>query len=163
MAKSPHLSRKDFVTATVGVLGTIMAVMIGLPAISYLTSPAMKKHESEAWIPAGLVEDYPIGIPSLFNFTRTKINGWEKTVNSYGVFILRRSEVESDILALSNVCTHLSCRVNWDEAGEEYACPCHAAHFDINGLVIDGPPPRPMDQYETKIEEGALFIHYVEA
>jgi Rieske Fe-S protein len=163
MAKSPHLNRKDFVTVTVGTLGTIMGLAIGLPAIVYLISPAAKSHESEAWISAGPVENYPIGIPTLFNFTRTKINGWEKTVNSYGVFILRRSESENDVLALSNVCTHLSCRVNWVEEQQEYACPCHDAQFDINGNVVDGPPPRPLDPYETKIEEGNLFIHFVEA
>ena len=138
MAKSPHLSRKAFVTATVGVLGTFMAVVVGLPAIGYLVSPATKKREGEAWIPAGELESYPIGIPTLFSFTRSKINGWEKTVSSHGVYILRRSESETDILALSNVCTHLSCRVTWDEATQLYPCPCHAAHFDIEGLVVDG-------------------------
>ena len=161
MTKSPHLSRKAFVTATVGVLGTVMGVVVGLPAIGFLISPATKKQESEAWISAGLLEDYPIGTPTLFNFTRSKINGWEKTVNSYGVFILKRSE--TDVLALSNVCTHLSCRVNWEENNQEYACPCHNAQFDINGDVIDGPPPRPLDTYETKVEEGTLFVHFVEA
>ena len=119
----------------------VMAAMVGLPAVGYLISPATKKQESEAWIPAGEVDSYPIGVPTLFSFTRTKINGWEKTVNSHGVYILRKSEAENDILTLSNVCTHLSCRVSWDEETQVYPCPCHDAHFDINGLVIDGPPP----------------------
>ena len=163
MAKSPHLSRKAFVTTTVGVLGGVMAAMVGLPAVGYLISPATKKQQSEAWIPAGEVDSYPIGVPTLFSFTRTKINGWEKTVNSHSVYILRKSETESDFLTLSNVCTHLSCRVNWDEETQVYPCPCHAAHFDINGLVIDGPPPRQLDRLETKVEEGILFIHFVEA
>ena len=163
MAKSPHLSRKGFVTATVGVLGTIMGAVVGLPAIGYLISPATKSQESEAWIALGPLENYPIGVPTPFSFTRSKINGWEKTVNSHGVHVLRRSEAESDILVLSNVCTHLSCRVTWEEDAQEYVCPCHDAQFDINGDVSFGPPPRPLDQYETKVEEGNLFIHFVEA
>jgi Rieske Fe-S protein len=161
MAKSPHLSRNDFVKATVGVLGTIMGAVVGIPAIGYLISPALKAQESEAWIELGPLENYPIGTPTLFTFTRTKINGWEKTVNSYGVYVLRQSEAESDVLVLSNVCTHLSCRVTWNEEIQEYACPCHDAHFTIKGDVAFGPPPRPMDRYETKVEEGNLFMHLV--
>jgi menaquinol-cytochrome c reductase iron-sulfur subunit len=163
MAKSPHLSRKDFVTATVGVLGIFMGAIIGIPAIGYLISPATKSQEGEAWIPAGPLENYEIGKPTLFSFTRTKINGWEKTVNSYGVYILRSSESETDVLALSNICTHLSCRVTWEDNLKAYPCPCHDAQFDIMGNVLSGPPPRPLDQYETKVEEGILYVHFMEA
>jgi len=163
MAKSSHISRNEFVRATVGVLGTIMGAVIGLPAIGYIISPAGNKQETEAWIAAGPLENYPIGVPTLFSFTRTQINGWEKTATSYGAFVLRKSEAQEDILVLSNVCTHLSCRVNWDETKEEYVCPCHIAQFTIEGEVAGGPPPRPLDEYEFKIEEGNLFIHLVEA
>ena len=163
MAKSSHISRNDFVKVSVGLLGTIMGAIVGLPAIGYIVSPAANKRETESWISAGPLENYPIGVPTLFSFTRTQINGWEKTANSYGVFILRNSEAEEDILALSNVCTHLSCRVNWDEARGEYTCPCHDAQFDVDGKVLGGPPPRPLDRYEIKVEEGNIFIHFVEA
>jgi len=162
MPKSPHLSRNDFVKATVGVLGTIMGVAVGLPAIGYIISPALKPQESEAWIPAGPIENYPIGVPTLFTFTRTKINGWERTTNSYGAYVVRISEAESEISAYSNTCTHLSCRVSWKEEVKEYICPCHDASFAINGEVISGPPPRPLDEYETKVEEGILSIHFME-
>jgi Rieske Fe-S protein len=160
MAKSPHLSRNDFVKGVVGVLGTVMGVVIGLPAVAYVLSPALKTSSSDAWIPLGPLENYPIGTPTMFNFTRTKVNGWEKTTNSYGVYVYRKNESETVIF--SNVCTHLSCRVNWDEAAQIYACPCHDAHFDINGQVVSGPPPRPMDTYESKVEEGNLYLHFVE-
>ena len=108
----------------------------------------------------GLLESYPIGKPTLFNFTQTKVNGWERSSHSYGVYILRESE--DKVSAFSNVCTHLSCRVNWQEEKQYYFCPCHNASFDIHGLVLTGPPPRPLDEYQTKIEEGNLYIHLLE-
>jgi menaquinol-cytochrome c reductase iron-sulfur subunit len=160
MPSSHQVNRSDFVKVVTAFLGTVMGVIIGLPAIGYILAPAMKKVASEAWIPAGPLENYPVGVPTLFNFTRSKVNGWEKTTNSYGVFI-NRGDGDS-ILALSSTCTHLACRVSWKPEENWYACPCHAGYFDIEGNVIDGPPPRPMDPYETKIEEGTLFIHYVE-
>ena len=162
MAKSPHLSRNDFVKATVGVVGTLMGIVVGLPAIGYILTPALKAKETEAWVSLGLLDNYPIGIPTLFTFTRTKVNGWERTVNSYGVYVLRKSEAEDEIYVFSNVCTHFACRVTWKEDHQEYICPCHDGRFSITGEVTHGPPPRPLDKYETKIEDGTLSILFVE-
>jgi Rieske Fe-S protein len=91
------------------------------------------------------------------------VNGWERTVNSYGVFVIRKSD--QAVTVLSNKCTHLSCRVNWIEADQHFFCPCHDAQFGIDGQVLGGPPPRPLDAYTgeaIKIEEGNLFIHFTE-
>jgi len=159
MSDSKEVGRREFVKAVLALLSSIMGAVIGIPAISYLISPAVKVQKKEAWIPLGPLENYPIGQPTLFNFTRTTINGWERTVNSYGVFVVRYSE--DQLKAFSNVCTHLSCRVNWKEDQQEYVCPCHDAQFDINGQVLSGPPPEPLHTYETKIEDGNLFIHFV--
>ena len=160
MTKSPHLSRNDFVKGAVVILGSTMGATIGLPAIGYVLSPALKTRTSEAWIPAGPLENYPIGIPAIFNFTRSTINGWEKTTNSYGVYVFRKNE--TDTIVFSNVCTHLSCRVIFHEDIQEYVCPCHDGRFDIDGEIISGPQPRPLDTYENKVEEGILLIHFVE-
>jgi Rieske Fe-S protein len=154
------MSRREFVTMVSAALGGVMGAVIGIPAIGYLLSPALKTQKSEAWIPLGKLENYPLYTPTLFTFTRTKVNGWEKTVNSYGVYILRTSE--SEVKVLSNLCTHLSCRVTWKEEANEYICPCHDGHFDIQGNVDSGPPPRPLDTYETKIEDGNLFLFFKE-
>ncbi len=161
MGKTSNLSRRDFVTIVSAVLGTVIGAAIGIPAIGYLISPALKTEKSDTWIPAGNLEDYPIGAPTLFAFTRSKVNGWEKTSTSYGVYVVRKTE--SQIEVLSNRCTHLSCRVTWKPEENEFICPCHDGRFDIDGQVTRQPPPRPLDQYEYKIENGALFIRFLEA
>ena len=162
MPYSPHMSRNNFVKVVIGFLGSIMGAIIGIPSIFYLISPALKKQAAEATIPLGSIENFPIGTPSLFTFTRTNVNGWERTVNSYGIYVYRKSGLEDDIKVYSNVCTHLSCRVTWDEEIQNYVCPCHAGYFDINGEVISGPPPRPLDEYETHVEDGNLTIIFKE-
>lgn len=159
MPASPHMSRREFVSIVTAAAGTVMGALIGLPAIGYLIAPALQKVSADAWIPAGPVANYPVGVPTLFNFNRTKVNGWEKTVNSFGVYIIQQQD--GSILALSNKCTHLSCRVNWTQDASAYICPCHDAYFDINGQIIKGPQPRALDAYETKIEETNLFIHFM--
>jgi menaquinol-cytochrome c reductase iron-sulfur subunit len=161
MTKSTHISRNEFVKGVLGILGTIMGVIVGIPAIGYVLSPALKSRSAEAWIPAGPLENYSIGLPTLFNFTRTIINGWEKTTNSYGVYVLRKNDAE--IAVFSNVCTHLSCRVSWHEDLQEYICPCHDGRFSKDGDIISGPQPRPLDTYDFKIDNGNLLIHFVES
>lgn len=160
MPKSPEISRRDFVTLTIGVLGTVMVVSIGLPAVAYSLGPGLKISKSDAWVPVGKVEDFPQGTPTPVSFTRTKVNGWEKTVNSYGVYVVKPAE--GDPYVLSNICTHLSCRVTWKEDENIYFCPCHDGQFDIQGQVVDGPPPHPLKEYETKIEDGTLYIRLQE-
>lgn len=160
MSGSHNIDRRDFVKVVLAFLGTVMGAVIGLPAISYLISPATKVQLKEDWIPLGPLENYPIGTPTLFSFTRTTVNGWERTVSSHGAYVVRSSE--SELTVFSNMCTHLSCRVTWKEDLQEYICPCHDGHFNADGLVTLGPPPKPLNEYETKIEDGNLFIYFVE-
>lgn len=161
MADSRHLDRREFVKIVLALLGTIMGFIIGLPLIGYLIAPATRVQKQEAWIPLGPLDSYPVGIPSMFSFTRTTINGWEKTVNSFGAYVMRNSERENDVTVFSSWCTHLSCRVTWVEDVQEYICPCHDGRFDIDGDVIAGPPPEPLYEYENKVEDGNLFIFVV--
>ena len=161
MARSPNLSRRGFIMSVMTFAGSIMGVVVGLPVIGYLISPALNVTKSDAWVPAGKLDSYPVGVPTPFSFTRTKVNGWEKTVNSISVFVLRDSS--DNVKVLSSVCTHLGCRVTFHKDSDEYICPCHDAHFGENGKVISGPPPRPLDQYESKVDNGALLIHVTQA
>ncbi len=162
MAGSHYISRRDFIKLITGAVGAVIGAVIGLPAIDFLIDPALKSVGKDAWVPLGKLETFEIGKPTLATFTRSTVNGWEKTVNSYGVFVLRTSE--TDTLILSNKCTHLGCHVNWNVDKQEYICPCHDAQFSLNGEVLGGPPPRPMDRYtgdQIQIVDGTLLIHFL--
>ncbi len=157
------LSRRGFVAGVVGILGGVIAAIVGLPAIGYLLSPGLKGVGSskEEWVPLGLVEDLVIGEPRLFSFTRTSQVGWERTAKSYGVYVLHNSD--DSYAVFSNVCTHLSCRVSYKQDLGEYVCPCHDGRFGKDGSIISGPQPRPLDSFDYKVEDGTLLIYLVEA
>ena len=157
MTQKHNLSRRDFIKATAAFVGGLIGIGIGLPTIAYLLSPSLHKTEDESVMDLGPLDKYPLGIPTLFEFTRTKVNGWERTGLSYGVFVLRRTE--KDVRVFSDICTHLACRVNWHPDVQHYISPCHDGHFDIAGNNVSGPPPRPLDEFVTKIEDGNLLIH----
>jgi Rieske Fe-S protein len=54
-------------------------------------------------------------------------------------------------------CTHLGCPVSWDDKTEKFYSPCHGGMFDIEGNVLAGPPPRPLDRYTSRVQDGVLW------
>ena len=65
---------------------------------------------------------------------------------------------ENDIRALSAVCTHLGCIVKWDGAKQQLVCPCHVAAFDVNGNVVGGPAPSPLQSLAARIVQDEIII-----
>ena len=92
----------------------------------------------------------------LFKPKVTRQNGWMVEEEEVGVYVL--TEDGRNYHAMSNICTHLGCRIRWIAEREKFFCPCHNGVFDKHGYVVSGPPPRPLDEFETKIEDGYLYI-----
>jgi Rieske Fe-S protein len=156
-SSSNRISRRDFMKVTTAAIGGFIGLATSIPLIGYILSPALQKNENTSWVDLGALENYPIGTtPSFFDFTQTRVNGWERTALNYGVFVVRKDE--KTIQVLSNICTHLGCRVTWHPDIGHYISPCHDGHFDLIGKIVRGPQPRPLDEFTTKIENGSLFI-----
>jgi cytochrome b6-f complex iron-sulfur subunit len=68
------------------------------------------------------------------------------------------ANVDGEIVAFSEVCTHLGCRVPFIEEADRFECPCHGSKFTRAGCYIEGPAPRGMDQYATEVVEGVIVI-----
>ena len=66
--------------------------------------------------------------------------------------------VRGELFALSAVCTHLGCLVDWNEATQQRDCPCHAAIFDTTGAVLAGPAPKPLPSYSVSKIGGKIYV-----
>ncbi|MEL6813700.1 MAG: Rieske 2Fe-2S domain-containing protein [Cyanobacteria bacterium J06598_3] len=60
--------------------------------------------------------------------------------------------------AISAVCTHLGCIVNWDEASQEFACPCHGSRFDSAGAVTNGPARQSLARQMVVIKDDQVRL-----
>jgi cytochrome b6-f complex iron-sulfur subunit len=62
------------------------------------------------------------------------------------------------LIVLSAVCTHLGCIVQWRPDKQDFLCPCHGGNFTADGVVISGPPPRPLPKIPFAVAEGKITI-----
>ncbi len=144
----------------VGVVAGGMAALLGVPGAVFLIGPSQQR-TAGGWVAVGPVDEFPIGPPKLINTTVAKQQAWVVEQQELSVFVSTEDGV--DFVALSNKCTHLACRVRFVEETEQSAepgffCPCHNGVFGADGGIIAGPIPRPLDRFETKVEEGQLFV-----
>lgn len=61
--------------------------------------------------------------------------------------------------AYSAVCTHFACIVDWNPASGMIERPCHAGFYEpLDGSVISGPPPAPLEVLSTEVVEGVIYV-----
>ena len=151
-----RIDRRSFLkTATFAIVGFISSAL-ALPAVAYVIGPALSKKADQGWLALGSVSKVETGTPTLFKFTVQVKNGWIIDESEHSVYIY--TDNGRDFIGLSNICTHLGCRVRWIDKKKEFFCPCHNGVFDQSGNVLSGPPPRPLDKYEIKLESDQIYV-----
>ena len=65
---------------------------------------------------------------------------------------------QGDLKAFSAVCTHLNCTVQYDDNASIIWCACHNGKFDLNGQVISGPPPKPLEAYQVNVRGDDVVV-----
>jgi menaquinol-cytochrome c reductase iron-sulfur subunit len=154
-SEDKKINRRDFMKITIAGIGGAIAAAIGLPAIAYIVGPALKEKSGD-WIRLGAVNKVELNTPTLFKTTVETQTGWVSAEEEFSGYVL--TENGQEFIVMSNVCTHLGCRVRWIPDQEGFYCPCHNGVFAKDGTVVSGPPPRPLDRFEVKIEDGILYV-----
>jgi menaquinol-cytochrome c reductase iron-sulfur subunit len=141
--------------AATWLIGAVISSLYAVPAIAYLVGPALRRAK-EAWLPLGSTAKVEVGKPTLFKASIEKQTGWISDRSEVMAYVL--TDNGRDYIAMSNICTHLGCRVRWIEERQQFFCPCHNGVFDRDGNVVSGPPPRPLDRYDVRVERDQLEI-----
>lgn len=154
----PDPSRRAFLARLAGALGAFLAAAIGVPLVGAALAPASRRDEAQ-WIVLGAEAAFPMGEPRMVTFGSARTDAYLRTTVSRAVWVYR---VGGDRLIAYNArCTHLGCLVTYRSSSRGFFCPCHGGIFDVgDGAVLDGPPPRPLDQLEYRVERGELSIRY---
>lgn len=147
-------SRRRFFKYLVNGIGAVIAAILAVPLGGFYVLPALKKPKV-IWKECGSVDDFTVGEIKLIPLKSLERRQWPEDWGTEAAFVYRRNE--DDFVIYNLHCTHVGCPVNWSPQAKRFFSPCHGGVFDSDGRVLAGPPPRPLDRYEVKIENGILY------
>jgi cytochrome b6-f complex iron-sulfur subunit len=134
-------SRRTFLGVCLGGLAAITAAAVSWPLFRYLAPRSDKNVAGKAVIPETDVRE---GEAKFFEFA-----------GSSAVLVRKRS---GELVALSAVCTHLGCIVQWEKTTQDFLCPCHGGHYSADGAVTAGPPPKPLKILPFTVAGGTITV-----
>jgi len=161
--KESSLSRRTFLMRSLALVTGAIAASLAALGLGAITAPALRKDASQ-WSPIGRPGDPGPGEPDLATLNTPLLTSFTKL--SHDAYMAARPEQipvfvtneGNDKFTVFDVrCTHLGCPISWDDKATQFNCPCHGAVFSASGEVLAGPPPRPLNKYETKLEDGVLY------
>ncbi|MCE9557614.1 MAG: Rieske (2Fe-2S) protein [Armatimonadetes bacterium] len=150
--KSPD--RRKFLGASVGIINVGLLAAIAGPVLGFIASPLGRKRSSK-WVPVAALEDIPEGAAHEISYKLAIKDGYQDITQKYTVFLTRQGD---DVICIDPACTHLGCRVKYQDDQKRFFCPCHGGVFDAEGKVVSGPPPHALDRHKTKVEKGQVWI-----
>ncbi len=103
------------------------------------------------------------GVPRRFPVIEARVDAWNKipAVPVGAVYLRRRAG--SQVEALSAICPHAGCMVNFIPALGRFQCPCHNSIFTPEGRIADpaSPAPRGLDALEVSLRAGnEIYVNY---
>jgi len=151
----PSGTRRAFHQRMIYGLLSLIGGALGMPALAYLFVPS-RRAEDTTWSEAGNLNSLPVGQPSEVVIYRKRIDSWKITMERTTAWIVRQEGDQA--IAFAPQCTHLGCGYHWNAEKSKFECPCHQSFFSIDGSVLSGPAPRPLDRYETKVLGTRLWL-----
>ncbi len=148
-------TRRGFYIGAIYGMGAAIMAALGVPALAYLLLPP-KLRKSDEWVEATDITRLTADVPVEITFRRNRVDGWKVTSEKSTAWVLKHAD--NSLVAFGPQCTHLGCAYHWDEGKGEFLCPCHTSLFSIDGQVVSGPAPRPLDRYATKIDGKKLWL-----
>ncbi len=154
--ESPQLTtRRSFYVRAINAMWAAITAALAAPALIYLLLPPKLRKESE-WVEAGDISKLQPNVPTELVFRKNRIDGWRVISEKTTTWAVKLGG--NEVVAFGPQCTHLGCAYHWEAEKSQFICPCHTSIFSIDGKVVSGPAPRPLDRFETKIENNKLLL-----
>lgn len=137
------LSRRQFLESCAAVLGVSLVAGCGSDSGGASLTPLVAKEQNGKFV----VQNAPeLGL----NEAQTiLLDGKDAGLVFNGAFGLG---------ALSAVCTHAGCTVEWTgDTQKPLVCPCHGSAFATNGSVQTGPANAPLKRFGVE-KQGANWV-----
>ena len=148
-------TRRNFSAIAIHGIWAVIVAALGLPAAGYLLIPAKFRRKND-FVEAGDISQLSPQAPLELAFRRNRVDGWRVVSEKSTAWVVKLPD--NNVVAYAPQCTHLGCAYHWDQRRTHFVCPCHNSVFSLDGKVQEGPAPRPLDRYQTKIEGTKLLL-----
>jgi nitrite reductase/ring-hydroxylating ferredoxin subunit len=140
--------RSLLLTGAAGIAAGIAAVLgiqqVGKTAPTTARGPLV---EHGTWKPVKALAELPEGTPIAFR--SGAIEG----------FLTRNA---NQVTALSAVCTHMACILNYSKFRDRFECPCHGATFEKDGQPTNySSPLAALPSLQVRVEKGQVQVYTV--
>ena len=161
MKRDEGMSRRSFLGYITGGIVGLISAAVAVPVVAAFISPALKKGTAGSWEDLRSPDKFVLNVPKIVGISLVKKDGWIETRTPRLVWVIRTGE--QNFKVYNAQCTHLGCIVDYVPEKGTFNSPCHGGVFSKDdGRVLGGPPPRPLDSLEYKIERGNLQVNYMD-
>lgn len=139
-------TRRAFLAAA-GAAGVCYAAALGYPVYRYLASPSEMALSASAVTEVTLrdAQKLPAGSALMFKFGPSPAMLIHHTDGRW--------------IALSAVCSHLGCTVQYEPQMDRIHCACHGGVYNAyTGANVSGPPPKPLKQFKVAVSEAGVEV-----
>ncbi len=140
-----YLARRRFLCGMLGGGAVALGASVGVPLVGYV---------------GNLREDPPPKSMEIEKAVYQLAAGTSRKL-MYGpitALLIQTPGPESILKVFVATCTHLDCPVGYDRKRNRIFCPCHEGYYHVDGRVMSGPPPRPLQEFHRRFREGKLII-----
>lgn len=142
-------TRRAFLAAA-GAAGICYTAALAYPIYRYLASPAEMAASTSAITEVTLkdAQKLPAGSVLMFKF------------GSAPAMLIHHQD--GSWVALSAVCTHLGCTVQYEAQMNRIHCACHGGVYDPRtGANVSGPPPKPLKLFRAAVSDAGVLVSRV--
>lgn len=147
------MPRRSFLSKIAVLASALAAAIVVVPSIAFLLG---LRKTPMVWRAVGKVSDFQIGETVEVVYSDASSLPWAGVTAKTAAW-LRRTD-QNGFIAFSINCTHLGCPVRWLPDADLFMCPCHGGVFYNDGAVASGPPPKPLNKYPVRINNGMVEI-----
>ena len=144
---SNKVSRRQFLSYTLMGTGGFMASAMMMPMVRFAIDPVLQAKACGNYIPTPQKVADITEVPTRVDFTFEQQDAWYNSEETGTAWVYK--DDKGEIVALSPVCKHLGCVVNWEgdkTKSEHFYCPCHGGLYTKDGTNVPGTPPiAPLD------------------
>jgi cytochrome b6-f complex iron-sulfur subunit len=139
----PGTSRRRFLDYLLGTSAIATWGAIVYPIFKFMSPPQVIESTENSVVAAKLSE-VPVNSGKIFKFG-----------NKPGILVRTPA---GELKALSAVCTHLECIVQYRPDTKQIWCACHNGQYNLSGKNIGGPPPRPLEEFKVNTRGDDVVV-----